>query len=279
MVDCVSKSYGPSRGLAEGFSCTIRKSESTVLLGSNGAGKTTLLSLIANLRRPDSGRITIDGIDASMPESRRGMRFLPEQVSLPRRATTEDLLNEYKANGADIRFDQVAEMTAYFECDSLYGKEFGKLSKGQRQILLLSAILSGRPKLVILDEPMEGLDPLNIRRVRQRIRHLTEAGTTVLHSTHRVHEAEKHGGLYMIIHKGRLVENGSMASIASYTKLSQSEAERFGIAEDQVHGIVAGKLIVSISAVLASCTGTRSDLNLSTLTLEDIYISKLGVND
>ena len=271
-VENLKKYYGETRGLREGFSCVINRGENTVLLGSNGAGKSTLMNLSMNLITPDSGAILINGVESRKPESRRHVRYLPESVILPVHCNTADMTREYGRYREDISFSAVAEMFEYFGCEDLLEQNYKGKSKGQKQLMLLALILSGNPEFLILDEPLEGLDPINIAMVRDRIKTLCNSGTTVLQSTHRVHEAEMHGGNYLIIHDGRNVISGKVESLADYLKLPVEAQHRLNIPEDNISFHLNSFVIIK-KQILSDCNVDVS--TASAVTMEDFYIASV----
>lgn len=269
----LKKYYGRTRGLREGFSCDIRKGENTILLGSNGAGKSTLMNIAMNLISADSGTVLINGVDYRKPESRMSVRYLPESVILPEYCNTADMTEEYGRYREDIDFSDVAEMFDYFGCEDLLNQYYKGKSKGEKQLMLLSLMLSGKPEFLILDEPLEGLDPINIRKVRKRIKTLCESGTTVLQSTHRVHEVEMHRGNFLIIHDGRNIATGEFESLSIYRKLSRKIQQELNIPESKVSFSFDSFVIIE-KQTLNSFSIDYS--TTSAVTMEDFYFATVG---
>jgi len=278
-VDCIvikdiQKSYGDVTAIKEGFSCNIVSGENTVLLGRNGAGKTTLLNLITNNLFYKSGTITINGVNSTVPESRKGLRYLPDQLEMSQMFTAKQMYQEYSLYSNGYSMDSFMETTKEFECIHLIDHYLSKKSKGQQRLLLLSIVLSGSPVLVILDEPMEGLDPVNIRKVRNRINTLKEKGCTILQSSHRIHEAEKQGGRYLIIHDGRVCSEGRMDNIAEMVKIPKNEYNESLESVVDVVSEIDDYLLLRIkdthktNSVFEKATRKQA-------TLEDIYIASL----
>ena len=267
-VQNLGKKYGSIQGLAPGFCCEIERGVNTVLLGSNGAGKSTLMSIMVGLRKQDTGEVFIDGVSSLNPSSRERLRYLPEDVEMPKGCNLLDLVREYNKNGAMIDTDAVKELAGQFRCSDRIERKMKSLSKGQRRLLLLSLILSGNPKTVILDEPMEALDPTNIHLVRNRINQMCKSGTTVLQSTHRIHEAQRQGGNYLIIHDGVNKASGTMNNMKNTVKLPLEVADSLGIPAEHRFLSSPEHCIVNREGL----SGDTAQKHATDVTLEDIFL-------
>jgi len=272
IVEDLKKFYGNARGLIGGFSCRIKKGENTVLLGNNGAGKTTLMNIITNIKFPDDGAVYINNVNSRIPESRSHLRYLPEDVSLPSKCNILDIIREYQALNGRIELFDVEALSEEFNCHDRLEQKFSSMSKGQKRLMFLALILSGKPDIVMLDEPMEGLDPMNIHKVRKRIKELCKSGTTVLQSTHRVHEAEQHGGNYMIIHNGEFVAEGKLSSIEEYCKISYADSTAAGFQPKDIILTYEDIVIVRKTSILETSLLKDMQSASSLVTLEDIYL-------
>lgn len=268
----LSKAYKKTMGLGPGFSCGVKKAQNTVLLGGNGAGKTTLLSIITNTRFADDGAVLINGVCSRDPYSRSRLRYLPEDIVLPPKCNLLDIVREYRENKCSIDVSEVKILAKEFGCVERIKQKFGSMSKGQKRLLLLSLILSGKPEIVILDEPMEGLDPINIHKVRMRIKEMCSSGTTVFQSTHRIHEAEQHGGNYIIIDSGTFVIEGEMSVLREYCKISLEDSELAGILAKDVKFANEEFVIVSRNELQDICTESGSLPPSVGVTLEDVFL-------
>lgn len=272
----VSKSYGKNNAIQKPFSCSIRDGSTTVLLGQNGAGKTTLIRIILDLIRSDSGTVMINGKCSSDPSSREGVRYLPESVVFPSKCNFNDLVRNYKRYRSDVSETSVMKMLEYFDISISRNRYIEQLSKGQRQLFLLSLIMSGDPSLLILDEPMDGLDPINTRRVRQRIKDLSSKGTTVFQSTHRIHEAEVSGGEYIIINNGTIATTGAIKSIKKYSKVPAEHLK--GNAGITDLAIYRDEEYVYINKAYLCEHKNLSDIG-NDMSLEDMYIVAMNTHD
>ncbi|MBX7192733.1 MAG: ABC transporter ATP-binding protein [Sandaracinaceae bacterium] len=233
-VEHLSKSYGARRAV-EDLSFSVKKGEVVGFLGPNGAGKSTTLRMLTGFLPPTAGRIRIDGLDMlSEPvEAKKRIGYMPEACPLYGEMRVEEYLR-YRAElkgvaGRNIgaRVGAALEMASVKE---VAGRIIGQLSKGTRQRVGLADALVSDPPLLVLDEPTAGLDPNQIRQVRDVIKGLA-GQKTVLLSTHILPEVEASCGRVVIIHRGKLVREGapdrirSMGPGASVMLVSRSAEE------------------------------------------------------
>jgi ABC-2 type transport system ATP-binding protein len=212
----VSKSFGTVRAV-DALSFAVRKGTIAGLLGRNGAGKTTTLRMINGIFLPDAGTIELFGTtDAKSTRDRVG--YLPEERGLYRKMRVlEQLLFLAAIKGqSPARVRPRAER--WLERFDLLDKRNGKLeelSKGNQQKVQLIGALLHDPEVVILDEPMSGLDPVNVVLVRNILKELKAEGRTILLSTHMMAEAEKLVDEIVLIHEGRAVLAGQLDEVRS----------------------------------------------------------------
>lgn len=188
------------------------------LLGANGAGKTTSLKLIAGLLQPTSGRIQILGHPAGSIAARAALGFLPEHPVFYDHLTARELLNylaglcglsgQARAKRVSAVFDQVG-------LEAARDRPLRQFSKGMLQRVGLAQALVHEPSLVILDEPMSGLDPIGRRDVRALILALRDAGRTVLFSSHVLSDAEALCSRVAILTRGRLAARGTLEELTA----------------------------------------------------------------
>ena len=214
----VSKFYGERRALNL-VSFKIGAGEVAGFLGLNGAGKTTLLKILCGLLLPSTGRVQIDGIDVlDQPrEVRRRIGFLPEQPPVYGDLTVRQMiryagqLNGLTGGEVDRRVDEVIAAT---ELASVENDLVAWLSQGYRQRLGIAQAIVHRPALVILDEPITGLDPKQIVGMRGLIRGLAEHHT-VLVSSHILGEIHQTCDRILVLHQGRLIAQGTEAELTT----------------------------------------------------------------
>jgi ABC-2 type transport system ATP-binding protein len=200
---------------------TIEQGEVFGFLGPNGAGKTTTLKLLMGLVSPTAGSARILGLDFDDPQVKAQIGFLPEQPYFYDYLTAEELLTYYaQLSGVPLkdRSKRVAEMLHRFGLADSARLQLRKFSKGMLQRLGLAQAILHDPKVVFLDEPMSGLDPMGRREVREMIRQMRNEGKTVFFSTHILSDAEALCDRVAIIHQGELRGVGSVAQLTSQAK-------------------------------------------------------------
>jgi ABC-2 type transport system ATP-binding protein len=183
------------------------------LLGPNGAGKTTALRLILGHVHPSQGEVRLQGLDPYLPASREEVGYLPERLVLPHHQSVGAFLNLH-AGLADARrageVEAVAERTGVGD---RLGDPLGSLSKGLAQRVGFAQALLGRPRILLLDEPSTGLDPIGMREARSWIAEAKDAGSSVLVSSHLLSEVERICDRIAILHEGRIISEGAIEEI------------------------------------------------------------------
>jgi ABC-2 type transport system ATP-binding protein len=218
------RSYGDVTAVAD-LSFTVEGGEIVGLIGPNGAGKTTTLRALAGILRPTAGRLRIDGVDiAENPiEAKRRLAFMPDEPHLFEYLTVEEHLRLtarlYGVSGIESRS---ASLLAELE---LTGKEKalpGELSRGMRQKVIIACGLVRDATTLLFDEPLTGLDPIGIRRMRETILSRARAGAAVLLSSHLLHLVEEICTRVIVMDRGRKVADGTVAELAARADLAQS---------------------------------------------------------
>jgi ABC-2 type transport system ATP-binding protein len=226
---------------------SIREGEVFGYLGPNGAGKTTTLKLLMGLIFPSGGSARILGMDIGDPRMKSLIGFLPEQPYFYDYLTASELLEYYaQISGvpAKQRTRRVQEMLARVGLSSSGRTQLRKFSKGMMQRVGIAQAIIHDPKVVFLDEPMSGLDPLGRREVRDLIQTLKEEGKTVFFSTHILSDAEALCDRVGILHKGELRGVGAVDELTPRT-------------EDKVEILFHGQeAITLLSALGAECHPT-----------------------
>ena len=215
-VDGLSRSFGKFRAV-DGVSFDVGRGEVFGFLGANGAGKSTTIRMLCGLLTPTSGRATVDGIDVGQdPEAvKRRIGYMSQRFSLYELLTVDENIRFYAGlyGLAGDRFERRRRFV--LEMGGLDGKEdveARQLAGGWRQRLALGCALLHEPKIVFLDEPTGGVDPVSRREFWRLIDGLSQSGTTVLVTTHYLDEAERCSRV-AIIHAGRLAALGTTASL------------------------------------------------------------------
>ena len=211
-VEGLTKSYGKSRGIID-VSFSVPEGEVFGFLGPNGAGKTTTIRILMALLRADSGRARIAGLDCwdGSIDIKRMVGYVPGEPSLDPNLTGGQII-EYFAN---LRggVDRAYLKTLITRLDLDTSKKFRQYSSGNKRKVVLIQALMHRPRLLILDEPTNGLDPINQQTFDDLVREARDEGRTVLLSSHVLSEVEKTCSRVGIIREGHLVRVGGLAEL------------------------------------------------------------------
>jgi ABC-2 type transport system ATP-binding protein len=204
----VHKSYGASKArmALAGVSLEVCPGECLALLGMNGAGKTTLIKCLLDLAAPTSGTLSLFGQDHSRPRAREQLAYVPERFSPPGWLHARDYFR-LAAHLHGLTFPQPGLLGMLAELDleeSVLDRPLRECSKGMAQKIGLAAAFLARRRLLVLDEPMSGLDPLSRIRVRQQLRLQRSAGCGVLMSTHSLADVQDMADRVAILHAGSL---------------------------------------------------------------------------
>jgi ABC-2 type transport system ATP-binding protein len=198
------KRFGDREAL-RGVSFAAHRGELVAVIGPNGAGKTTLLSIIAGIRPPDAGRV-------SLPPAEIG--WVPQQAALYRRLSVEENLRLFaELEGIDDVDSAVTEILEEVEIGHRRRDQVATLSGGNQQRVNIAIGLIGRPPVLLLDEPTSGLDPRNREHLWEFLTGLADAGTTVIFSTHNIAEAERYGRRLLVIADGESLFHGTVAEL------------------------------------------------------------------
>ena len=209
----VTKRYGKTVALSD-VTLEVGKGETAGLLGRNGAGKTTALYLLTGFFPPDSGSVTVDGMDMlrRSRECKRRIGYLPEQPPLYDEMTVRDYLSfvsdlrEVMPGARNRHVDEILTLCGLRESAE---RVIGHLSKGFRQRVGIAQALCGNPEILIFDEPTVGLDPVQVVEIRNLIRQLGE-DHTILFSSHILSEVQQLCTTALILHDGRLIRSFDM---------------------------------------------------------------------
>jgi ABC-2 type transport system ATP-binding protein len=214
MIEAIglTRYYGDFPALADA-SFTIEDREIVGLLGLNGAGKSTAMRILAGLLLPSAGTVTVGGIDASAdPDGlRRKIGFLPEEPPLYREMRVREFLQwcgEIKGRTRDEVRKAMPQVLETCDIEHVADRVIGELSHGYKKRVGIAQAIIHRPEVVILDEPISGLDPQQIVEMRKVVRSLKEFAT-VLISSHILSEIEQTCDRILVIHRGRLVAERS----------------------------------------------------------------------
>ena len=256
---------------------TIEEGEVFGFLGPNGAGKTTTLKLLTGLVFPTAGTARILGMNLDDPRVKSQIGFLPEQPYFYDHLTARELLNYYgQLSGmpAKGRSARVEQMLARVGLSDSAGMQLRKFSKGMLQRVGLAQAVLHDPKLVFLDEPMSGLDPIGRREVRDLIQQLRHEGKTVFFSTHILSDAEALCDRVGVIYQGELRGVGAVAELTSQ---KQGKIEIIFCAQKVPAGLISLGAEASVSGdmVNAVLLEERQDAALDVLRRERIKLISL----
>jgi ABC-2 type transport system ATP-binding protein len=216
-IEGLSKAFA-GKPAVDDLDLTIREGEFYALLGPNGAGKTTTLRMVAGLLPPDSGRISIFGVDAlrSPVEAKRITAWLPDEPMLYDKLTPVEYL-EFVAGlwgvPTGVAENRAEDLLTVLGLEAHARQRCEGFSRGMKQKVALAGALIHDPKLLMLDEPLTGLDAQAARQVKDILRARTEAGCSVILTTHILEVAERLADRIGIIQHGRLVAEGTFAEL------------------------------------------------------------------
>lgn len=229
----VTKTYrGGARPAVDSLNLGVRPGEIFGFLGPNGAGKTTTIKMIVGLLRPDKGRITLDGLDVAEDSIRakRQIGYVPDNPDLYDRLTGIEYLNfiaDVFGVSKDERRRRIQDLADMFELSEAITDIIQSYSHGMKQKLALMGALIHDPRLLILDEPMVGLDPRSSHLFKELMRKHCDRGNAVFFSTHILEVAERLCDRVGIINKGRLIASGTMEELRAMHKTDKSLEEIF----------------------------------------------------
>ena len=216
-VSGLVKDYGRIRAL-DGLDFEIEAGKLTGFLGPNGAGKTTTFRALLGLTRPNEGEMTVLGrsIPKELPELVKEVGAIVEEPGLIKSITGRRNLR-VAADTLGKGHDRIDELLEFVELVTDANRNVDQYSKGMRQRLALAAALLGSPRILFLDEPLDGLDPAGQHAFRARLRQLAATGTTVVVSSHDLADVEALADNVVVIDKGKLIAQGPLESLLSGT--------------------------------------------------------------
>jgi ABC-2 type transport system ATP-binding protein len=284
----------------DGISLEIYEGECFGLLGPNGAGKTTTLSCLEGLKKPDSGTITVEGLDA-LKDSKQVKRMLGVQLQdttlFPDLNTVE--LVELYASFYEVFLTkkQILEHLARFDLEEKAKAKAKELSGGQRQRLGLALSIAHDPRIVVLDEPTTGLDPQARRGIWDSIRQMQREGRTVILTTHYMEEAEvlckrigiiDHGKILALDTPHALTSSvGEASTLSADIELEDEHIEKIKTLKDVTSvSYVGGRLdiqttqpqqtLADLQLIAVSAGQSLRDVNIRQPNLEDVFLSMTG---
>jgi ABC-2 type transport system ATP-binding protein len=215
------RKYYATQKAVDDISFTIERGSIFGLLGPNGAGKTTLLRMITGIFYPDGGEIVLDGRPFDALNDIQKIGYMPEERGLYKKMKIgEQAL--YLAQLKGLSKAEATEKIKYwfkkFEMESWWNKKVEDLSKGMSQKLQFVITVLHEPKLIILDEPFSGLDPVNANLIKDEIYALAKKGATIIFSTHRMEQVEEICDHIVLVNLGKKILDGSVSGIKQQFK-------------------------------------------------------------
>jgi len=210
------KKYFATQKAVDDISFTVEKGSIFGLLGPNGAGKTTLIRMITGIFYPDEGDILLNGKKFNPEEDASRIGYMPEERGLYKKMKIgEQALYLAMLKGMSRRdaMKKIKEWFGKFEMESWWNKKVSDLSKGMGQKLQFVTTVLHDPKLLILDEPFSGLDPVNSNLIKDEIFKLAQKGTTIIFSTHRMEQVEEICNNIVLVNNGKKILDGSVKQV------------------------------------------------------------------
>jgi len=228
-LENLTKHYGRLAAV-DSLNLEVQRGEIFGFLGPNGAGKTTTIRVMMGILRATSGRVTLGGYDVEQePEKAKAITgFIPDRPFIYEKLSGREFL---KFVGSLHRVDaallqrRIPELLEHFELSDWKDELVESYSHGMKQRLVLCAALIHQPKILIVDEPMVGIDPRGTRMLKDLFLSLAKKGTTLFLSTHSISVAEEICQRIGIIHKGKLIASGTMADLYRLAKVKEGRLE------------------------------------------------------
>lgn len=210
------KKYFATQKAVDDISLTIEKGQIFGLLGPNGAGKTTLIRMITGIFYPDEGQIIFDGKKFDPINDIGRIGYMPEERGLYKKMKIGEqtlYLAQLKGLSKAEAMKKIKEWFIKFDMYSWWNKKVEDLSKGMSQKLQFVTTVLHEPKLIILDEPFSGLDPVNTNLIKDEIYNLAKKGATVIFSTHRMEQVEEICDHIVLVNKGQKILDGTVKQV------------------------------------------------------------------
>lgn len=210
------KKYFATQKAVDDISFSIEKGSIFGLLGPNGAGKTTLIRMITGIFFPDEGEIIFDGKKFDPIKDIIHIGYMPEERGLYKKMKIGEqalYLAQLKGLSKSDAMGKIKEWFVKLDMQNWWNKKVEDLSKGMSQKLQFVTTVLHEPKLIILDEPFSGLDPVNSNIIKEEIYNLSQRGCTIIFSTHRMEQVEEICDQIVLINKGKKILDGSVKKV------------------------------------------------------------------
>jgi len=283
-VSDLRKEYGGFVAV-EDSTFEVDRGEVLGIVGPNGAGKTTTLKMLAGLIEPTAGRARVAGYDASDPEMRRYLGFLPEESPLYEEMTANSYLQFFADLydvSSDVADERIEEALDSFDLEHR-DRRIGDMSKGMKRKVAIARSLVNDPDVLIYDEPASGLDPLTTNYIIEFTQDLAREGKTVLFSAHNLYHVEHVCDRVIVMNRGRIIARGSLEEIRDehgdteyhvYTTVEVPDSVR---ENGKYKRVVADMSAVERTREIAQREGgTVEDIRTVEPSLEDIFLDIAG---
>ena len=210
------KKYFANQKAVDDISFSIQQGSIFGLLGPNGAGKTTLIRMITGIFFPDSGEITLNGKKFDAINDVLELGYMPEERGLYKKMKIGEqalYLAQLKGLSYNDAMHNIKDWFVRLDMQSWWNKKVEDLSKGMSQKLQFVTTVAHNPKLIILDEPFSGLDPVNANLIKDEIYRLSQTGATIIFSTHRMEQVEEICDHIILINKGQKILDGTVKQV------------------------------------------------------------------
>jgi len=210
------KKYFATQKAVDDISLSVERGQIFGLLGPNGAGKTTLIRMITGIFYPDEGQIILDGKKFDPINDIGHIGYMPEERGLYKKMKIGEqamYLAQLKGLSKADALQKIKQWFIRFEMESWWNKKVEDLSKGMQQKLQFVTTVLHDPKLIILDEPFSGLDPVNSNLIKDEIFNLAQNGATIIFSTHRMEQVEEICDHIVLVNKGKKILDGTVRNV------------------------------------------------------------------
>ncbi len=259
----VSRAFGATQAL-RGVDLALHDGQVLALLGANGAGKSTAMAILLGLRSADEGEARLAGLDPRLPEARRSVGCVPQELGFPPTMRVGELVDLVRAHYLHPRPRE--ELLRRFAIAALERRQTGGLSGGEKRRLGVALAFAGAPRTLFLDEPTAGLDPESRRLLWEEVRLHVAAGGSVLLTTHYLEEADALANEVVVLDRGRVVATGTPAELRASIGLAAVRVQATELpplaAAESIERLPGGSLVLTadVGAVVAELVESGVDL-------------------